>query len=200
MTREPVAMSMPTATETVAEYERQAEELEHSPFPVILKIAKVIVWIVWAIVAVEVALLTLAFFLQLFGANPDASFTQWVYRSTERAMEPFRGIFPTHVISDASVLNMSLLFAALCYLVLALLIDGLHRWLGRKLAQQQYKTAAARADADAAAHQLAMQEYAARQTAAHDYAVAQAAAQQAVAAQQSGGIGPSMQPPTPPPA
>jgi uncharacterized protein YggT (Ycf19 family) len=190
-TREPVSMSIPTAKDTMDEYERRAEELEQSPLRVILKISRLLVWIIWAVVAVQAALLTVAFFLRLFGASTDAPFTQWVYRSAEHAMRPFRGIFPTREIGEASVLDTSLLFGALCYLVLALVIDGVHRWLGHKLAQQQLRAAAARANADAAVQQLAMQEYATQQTAAHDYAVAQAAAQQAITAQQR----PTRQPP-----
>ena len=63
--------------------------------PVMLKIARGVVWVIWAIVVIEAVILTLAFLLRLFGANPDAGFAEWVYRSSERAMEPFRGIFPT---------------------------------------------------------------------------------------------------------
>ena len=65
-----------------------------------LRFAKVLVWLVYAYFIVALVILTLAFFLQLFGASTTASFTEWVYRSADRVMEPFRGIFPTREIGD----------------------------------------------------------------------------------------------------
>jgi len=104
--------------------------------PVILKVGKVLVYIVYVIALVDVVLLMMSFFLQLFGASTDASFTQWVYRSTERAMEPFRGIFPTHVLSDTSVLDTSVLFAAMIYAFVALGFHMLYEWLSWKIVQR----------------------------------------------------------------
>ena len=45
-------------------------------------------------------------------------------------MAPFRGIFPEKPIGDASVFDTSLLFAAIVYLVVALLVDALLRLAG----------------------------------------------------------------------
>ncbi|MET0326818.1 MAG: YggT family protein [Ilumatobacteraceae bacterium] len=182
---------------TVQEYEQRAEDAERSPVPVFLKIGKVIVWLVYALVLLTAILLTLAFFLRLAGANPDSGFVEWVYRSTERAMEPFRGIFPTHDINGSSVLDTSLLFAAVVYFVVALLIDILLRWITQRLRRQERDIAQARAQADlvaqqaaaqqhvadSAAQQAAAREYAAQQAAAQQYAIAQAAAREVVAQQ-----------------
>ena len=145
----------PTAEAIVDEYERRAQEAESAHLPMLLKIGRGLVWVLWAIVVVNVVLLVLAFFLRLLGASTDAAFTEWVYRSTERAMRPFRGIFPPRELSDASVFDASLLFAALFYLFVALGFDALLHWLGRKLAKQQRETAAARAAADSMAFQYA---------------------------------------------
>jgi uncharacterized protein YggT (Ycf19 family) len=170
-------------TDPVQEYERRAEEAEHSPMLVLLKIGRGIVWVVYALAIATAILLATAFFLALAGANPDAGFVEWVYRSTARAMEPFRGIFPTHQVSDASVLDFSLLFAALFYLVVALLVDALHRWLTERLRRREWEAGKARAQADAAARHQAQQQYdqavAAQQ--AQQYARAQAAAPGSVA-------------------
>ena len=122
---------------------------------------------------------------------------EWVYRSAERAMRPFRGIFPTQPIGDASVLDTSLLFAAVFYFVVALLIDMLLRWLTQRLHREERGIAQARAQADLvaqqaaaqqyaadqAAHQAAAREYAAQQAAAQQYAIAQAAAREVMAEQ-----------------
>jgi uncharacterized protein YggT (Ycf19 family) len=95
-------------------------------------------------------LLFLSFILELFGANPTAGFVDWVYRSTQRAMAPFRGIFEPITLSDKSVLDVSVLFAMIVYGFVGL---GLHlaiEWLTRMLRaedgrQQQQDLAAAHA-------------------------------------------------------
>lgn len=43
-------------------------------------------------VTVALIVLTFGFFLLLFGANPDAAFAEWVYRSLDRVMAPFRAL------------------------------------------------------------------------------------------------------------
>jgi uncharacterized protein YggT (Ycf19 family) len=182
---------------TVQEYERRAEDYEHSPLLVLLKVARVVVWIVYAFALVTGVLLTTAFFLHLAGANPEASFVEWVYRSTDRAMRPFRGIFPTQDVGGASVLDFSYLVAAIVYFVIALVVDGAHRWLTGRIRRQQWEAGRARAQADMAAQhvvdqqhvdersaqQAAAREYAAQQAAAQQYAIARAAAQEALAQQ-----------------
>ena len=97
----------------------------------------------------------MAFVLRLFGANADAPFAEWVYRTSDSLMRPFRGIFPPHQITDTSIFDASLLFGALMYLIVALLIDALLRWLTHRLRMQEQKAHRRRANADAAAQQLA---------------------------------------------
>ena len=166
----------------VQDYERRAEEYERSPQRVLLKAARVVVWLVYAFALVTGVLLTTAFFLQLAGANPDASFVEWVYRSTDRAMRPFRGIFPTQELDGSSVLDFSYLVAAIVYFVIALLVDALHRWLTGRLRRQEWEARRARAQADMAAQRVVDQQHAddqlARQAAAREYAAQRAAAQQ----------------------
>jgi uncharacterized protein YggT (Ycf19 family) len=182
---------------TIQEYERRAEEAERSPLLPLLKVARAVVWAVYAIALAMAILLTVAFLLHLAGANPQSSFVEWVYRSTENAMRPFRGIFPTHDVGGSSVLDVSYLVAAIVYLVLALLVDGVHRWLTVRLHRRQREASLAREQADIArqrsaaqAHateyasqQTAAREYAAHQAAADQYAIAHAAAQEALAQQ-----------------
>jgi len=104
---------------------------------VLLKVGRVLVFIIYAIVVIDVVLLLMSFFLMLFGASTDASFTQWVYRSSARAMEPFRGIFPTHALSDTAVLDTSVLFAAMIYSFLALGFHMLYEWFGRLILRRR---------------------------------------------------------------
>ncbi len=162
------------------EYERRARAEEESPAPFILKGTRVVTWIVYVVVVVDVIMLLLAFFLRLAGANPEAGFAAWVYRSADRSMDPFRGIFPTAELTGESVLDLSLLFAAIVYLVIAMLIHTLLLWLGRQLDDRQRRIAALRA----AAQDSAAREYAAAQQLAVQQAFAQQAAAAALAAQQ----------------
>jgi uncharacterized protein YggT (Ycf19 family) len=93
------------------------------------KIARVLLWLVYAWLIVNLVLLLLAFTLQLLGANPTAAFVDWVYRSVERTMAPFRGMFEPVVLSDQSVLDTSLLFAAIIYSLAALFLRSAIDWV-----------------------------------------------------------------------
>jgi uncharacterized protein YggT (Ycf19 family) len=112
-----------------------------------LKVGRVLLWLVYLWVAITQVLLVLAFFLQLFGANPTAGFVQWVYRSTQRAMAPFRGIFESVPLSDESVLDVSVLFAMIVYGFIAfglhLAIDWLTATLQTEERREQHQQALA---------------------------------------------------------
>ncbi len=90
------------------------------------------------LVVVEI-ILFMGFFLLLFGANPSASFTDWVYRSLDRAMEPFRGIFtPIELGTTAgndvqSVFETSVLFAMIVYGIVAIAEHALITWLSNRM-------------------------------------------------------------------
>lgn len=144
---------------SMGEPSRQPSPPASSPAEIFLKIGRAVVWVLYAIVVINAVILSLAFLLRLLGANPDAGFTEWVYRSASRSMNPFRGIFPDRQVGDASVLDTSLLFAAIVYIVVAMLIDGVLRWLGHRLVEQQNRTLREQAAADADARQRAAGTY-----------------------------------------
>jgi uncharacterized protein YggT (Ycf19 family) len=150
-----VARMQPT---TVADYERRAEEAAASPLPMFLKVGRVVVWCIYALALIAVVILLMSFLLRLFGASTDASFTQWMYRSADSIMRPFRGIFPTRQLNDVSVFDPSLLFGAICYTVAALAADALHHWLSRRLRAQEAAISRARAEADATRHEFERQQ------------------------------------------
>jgi hypothetical protein len=97
------------------------------------KVAKVLLWFVYAWVLIDLVLLALAFVLLLLGANPDAGFVEWVYRSVQRAMAPFRGMFEPVPLTGDSVLDTSLLFAMIIYSLVALAIRAALDWLTARL-------------------------------------------------------------------
>ena len=94
-------------------------------------IGRAIVWLVYAFALIAIVISTMAFVLQLFGANPDSGFAHWVYRSASRVTAPFRGIFPSHTNGN-SVLDVSLLFAIIMYALFALLVHELIAYLDRR--------------------------------------------------------------------
>jgi len=98
-------------------------------------IGRGIVWLVYAFVVFAIILATLAFFLQLLGANPTSDFAAWVYRGAARVTAPFRGIFPSHPVTDDSYLDVSLLFAIIMYGIFALLMSELVSYLDRRREQ-----------------------------------------------------------------
>ena len=105
-------------------------------------VGRAIVWFVYAFALVAIVIATLAFVLQLFGADPNNDFAQWVYRSASRVTAPFRGIFPTHVNGN-SVLDVSLLFSIIMYMLFALfvhvLIDYIDRRRDESISRDEYE-------------------------------------------------------------
>lgn len=155
MTNGPSSSAMPSSAvpfsavpSSVEEFETRARGAEGSPLPTFLRLGRAIAWFLYAVVVAVVLILTTAFVLRLLGASTDAAFTRWIYRSSESAMRPFRGIFPVKVAGDASVLDVSLLFGAIVYLALATGLDALYRGASDRLTRRQLEIARARADAD----------------------------------------------------
>ncbi|HEX2383202.1 MAG TPA: YggT family protein [Acidimicrobiales bacterium] len=102
-----------------------------------LRFARVVVWLVYAFFVAATIILLFAFFLLLFNASTDASFTQWVYRSANRVLEPFRGIFPTVTNGNGSVIDFAVLFAIIMYGILALVVHALVSWLDALIVRKQ---------------------------------------------------------------
>ena len=90
---------------------------------------RALVYLVYFFVTVALIVLTFGFFLLLFGANPDAAFAEWVYRSLDRVMAPFRGLFESIPLNGDSVLDVSVLFAMIVYGIAALALRALIDWL-----------------------------------------------------------------------
>jgi uncharacterized protein YggT (Ycf19 family) len=107
--------------------------------------ARVLTYLVYAFVLFSLVILLLGFFLLLFGANPDAPFSEWVYRSLDRVMAPFRGIFESIQLNGQSVLDTSVLFAMIVYGIVGIALSALIQWLTDKLVTLQRKRALAEA-------------------------------------------------------
>src|SRR5262245_21750051 len=107
----------------------------------ILRVARVLTYLVYAFVLITLVILVLVFFLLLFGANPDAPFAEWAYRSLDRVMAPFRGIFESVQLNGESVLDTSVLFAMIVYGIVGIALSALIHWLTDKLLVLQRKRA-----------------------------------------------------------
>lgn len=145
-----VTAVLPSREQLVRAAQERAEQAEQSPYPVVLRAARALAWVVTAVVTATAGLLALAFVLRLGGANPDAGFSRWVERSVARAMDPFRGIFPERPLTDSSVFDASVLFAAAVYAAVAVAVGLAVRALGQRLQREQREAADLRAAADRA--------------------------------------------------
>ncbi len=112
--------------------------MDHSAKLGIAKIARALVYVVYAFVTVALVILVLGFFLLLFGASTDAAFTEWVYRSLDRVMAPFRGIFESVPLNGESVLDVSVLFAMIVYSIVGMALHGLISWLSQSITRLEY--------------------------------------------------------------
>ncbi len=99
----------------------------------VAKIARVLLWVVYVWLIVNLVLLVLAFILLLLGANPTASFVEWVYRSAGRTMAPFRGMFEPIQLNGESVLDTSLLFAMIVYSLATLFLRFAIDWVSARI-------------------------------------------------------------------
>ena len=94
-------------------------------------------FLVYAYLVVVEVILLLGFLLLLAGANSDSSFVQWVYRSLDRTMRPFRGIFEPIQLGVTngdvpSVIETSVLFAMIVYGIVAIVAHSFLEWLNRR--------------------------------------------------------------------
>ncbi len=119
----------------------------HDPKSVTVWLARAVAYVAYVYVLVTQFILAQGFILLLLGANPDTDYVQWAYRSLDRAMEPFRGIFPPVEFNGTAVLDPSILFAMFIYGLLILLIRALLDWLTVRLRRIERLNAADQAAA-----------------------------------------------------
>ena len=111
---------------------------------VVARIARALTYLVYGFVVVALVLLLFGFFLEIFGANPDAPFAEWLYRGLRRVMAPFRGLFEPIRLDGRSVLDVSILFAMVVYSVVALGLHALIEWLSGRIVAMQVANASRR--------------------------------------------------------
>ncbi len=81
--------------------------------------------ILWYIIGLIEILLLFRFALKLFGANPDAGFTNFIYSVSTVFTSPFQAVFnPTYAL-PGSVFEWTTLLAMFVYWLVGLLIENL---------------------------------------------------------------------------
>ncbi len=126
------------------------------PKQVTVWMARAVAYLAYAYLVITEIILVQGFLLKLFGANTGSSYVDWAYRSLERVMAPFRGIFESVELDGNSVLDTSIIFAMVIYGIAAIVVRSLLDWLTYRLdrlarkrlleeAQAEAETAAARA-------------------------------------------------------
>jgi uncharacterized protein YggT (Ycf19 family) len=115
----------------------------------IVRIARVLTYLVYAFVVIALVILLLGFFLLLFGANPDVPFAEFVYRSLDRVMAPFRGLFKAVELNGTAVLDPSILFAMIIYGIAGIALNALIEWLSTRLMRLRYEARLAESQAPA---------------------------------------------------
>lgn len=103
----------------------------------LLKFARILVYFVYAYLVIAVSFLITGFFLLLLGASQSASFVDFVYRIAAEFLQPFRGMFPPHQITDNAYFSAAGLFAIIMYGLFAVAVHSLISWLTLKQAQHQ---------------------------------------------------------------
>ena len=101
-------------------------------------VVRVLGYMIYAYLVVVEVVLALAFTLQLLGANPTSEFVRWIYRSSDRAMNPFRGIFEPIQLGTSrqavpAVFDTSFLFAMVIYGIVCITVHMGVTWLGDRI-------------------------------------------------------------------
>ena len=118
-----------TTSHPTPQVELERETVSLRRWSTTVTIARAVSYVAYAWVIVSLVILAFGFVLLLLGANPDAPFSQWVYRHLTDTMEPFRGIFPQATTPAGSTLDVSVLFAMFVYSLIALGVRSLLDWL-----------------------------------------------------------------------
>lgn len=87
--------------------------------PGYLKVSKVIVYFVYFWVIFGIITLTIRVFLLAFSANPTTAFVEFIYKTSNDYLAPFRGIFPPKAVSETGYLDIAAIFAIIMYMIFA---------------------------------------------------------------------------------
>jgi uncharacterized protein YggT (Ycf19 family) len=93
--------------------------------PTHLTASNIVVRLVRLWVLFGVIVLGLRVFLLAFSANQSTPFVTFVYETSSRYLEPFRGIFPAREVGESGYFDVSAVFAIIIYLLIAWAVAAL---------------------------------------------------------------------------
>lgn len=129
-----VATDIEALRRTAAERQLARERAVHETEPETSRGLVIASRVVNFVFSVIYALLGLRLLLGILGANPNATFAQWVTQASEPLHAPFRGLFPNVTIEDGFTFALSVAFAILVYALAHALIQGALRIAGPRVA------------------------------------------------------------------
>lgn len=108
--------------------------------PPYLRVSNILVrflflWTVFGVIVLSFRVLLLA-----FSANPATRFVNFVYDTSNRYLEPFRGIFHSRTVGETGYLDISAMFAVIVYLLFLWGILALIDFVERKIQETKYQT------------------------------------------------------------
>ena len=92
-----------------------SESKDKQLVPTYLNIGKILSYAMYVWVMIGIITLGLRVFLLAASANPSTPFVQFIYRTSNDFLNPFRGIFPTKAISETGYLDIAAIFAMIIY-------------------------------------------------------------------------------------
>ena len=93
------------------------DKADEQEVPTSWRVSNVLVRILYFWTIFGVITLSLRVLLLAFSANPATGFVTFIYDTSSRYLEPFRGIFPTRGVGEAGYLDVSALFAIIMYML-----------------------------------------------------------------------------------
>jgi uncharacterized protein YggT (Ycf19 family) len=116
-----------------------------------IKFSRGLSYFIYGVAITAAVFLSFGFFLLLFSANPSTGFVQFVYKVAAAFLEPFRGIFPPHQVSETGYFSSAALFAIIFYLFFAACMNALINYINLKMYKHSSELDKLQADSEAKA-------------------------------------------------
>lgn len=104
------------------------------------RIGNILARIVYFWTIFGVITLSLRVLLLMFSANTETRFVTFIYETSSRYLEPFRGIFPARSIGDTGYFDVSALFAIVMYILFLWGVIALIEYVERNLNGEDHGT------------------------------------------------------------
>jgi len=107
------------------------------PTLVFIKISRILSYFVYAYAVIASVFLSIGFVLLLFSANSTTPFVKFIYNGAAEFLQPFRGMFPPHQVTETGYFSASALFAIMMYLILAVALKSLISYITLKMVRHE---------------------------------------------------------------